>query len=100
MLKNEKCFQDLVLGNTPHWSKQERVTAMKPKFSCLRKLLNQYKGKVLEGIGKLLPSNHVSVTIVITKHRQKSSSLITEMLPNSLMRILQDLFHRLQLQEK
>ena len=88
------------MGNTSYWSKLEHVTAMKPKFSCLRKLLNQYKGKVLEGIGKPLPRNHVSVAIVITKHRQKSSCLMTEVLPNSLMRILQDLFHRLQLQEK
>lgn len=73
---------------------------MKSKFSCLRKLPNQYKGKVLEGIGKLLPRNHVSMAIVITKHRQKGSSLITEVLPNSPMVILQDLFRRLLLQEK
>lgn len=42
----------------------------------------------------------LSVAIVITKHRQKSSSLITEVLPDSLTRILWDLFNRLHLQEK
>jgi len=84
-----------LLGNTPYQSKPEHATATKPKFSCLRKVLNQYKGKVLEGTGKLLPGNRLSQ---LSQNMEKHGS--TEVLPDSLMRILQDLFHRLQLQEK
>lgn len=56
---------------------------------------------MLVGIGKLLHRNHVSVVIFLTKHRQKSSSLITsKVLPNSLRKVLQYLFHRVHLQQK
>lgn len=73
-----------LFGTTAHWFKLEYATPVKSKISCQRKLLTQTR-KMLAGIAKLLPRNHVSVVKFFTKHRQESSSLITsKVLPNSL----------------